>query len=67
MFEKLSTKIERMAAQSTRLMRRLPALQSELSKLTASQSEMDNVRKDEKALYETSQSGRPQARNADPE
>ena len=66
-YEKLSTKIEMMAAQSARLKEEVAALRSELSKLAASQSEMDNVRKDEKALYETSQSGRPQARGADPE
>merc|ERR1719356_136843 len=52
---KLSTEIEQMAAKSAMLKQDIAALEAQLSKLLKSQAEMDNLRQQEKAEYETVQ------------
>jgi len=49
--QKLSTKIERLSAKSTQLKEDIAILQSELSKLTRSQAEMDQLRQKEKDAF----------------
>lgn len=51
-FEKLSTKIDSKTAQSKKLKNEVAQLQKELAELAKSQAEMDQVRSDEKAVYE---------------
>jgi len=51
--EKLSTKIDQTSAKSAKLKEDIMALQSELSKLFKAQAQMDKMRQEEKALYET--------------
>merc|ERR1719413_142051 len=50
--EKLSTKIDQWSARSAQLKDEVASLQKSLSDLANSQSEMDKIRADEKALYE---------------
>jgi chromosome segregation ATPase len=51
-FEKLSTKIDSKTAQSKKLKEEVATLQRELAALAKSQAEMDDIRADEKAVYE---------------
>jgi len=51
-FEKLSTKIDSKTAQSKKLKEEVATLQKELAALAKSQAEMDDIRADEKAVYE---------------
>jgi len=51
--EKLSTQIDKLTADSTKLKEEVAELQKGLSALTASQAQMDKIRAEEKALYET--------------
>merc|ERR1719240_1109226 len=51
-FEKLSTKIDSKTAQSKKLKEEVATLQKELAELAKSQAEMDDIRADEKAVYE---------------
>jgi len=50
--EKLSTEIDSMTAKSAKLKEEVAELQKELAALMSSQSEMDKIRAEEKALYE---------------
>jgi len=50
--EKISTRIDRMAAASAQLKEEVATLESELSKLAKSQAEMDKLRRGEKAAYD---------------
>merc|ERR1719503_68424 len=49
---KLSTKIDSMTAKSAKLKEEVAELQKELAALASSQSEMDKIRAEEKALYD---------------
>jgi len=51
-FEKLSTKIDSKTAQSKKLKEEVATLQKELAELAKSSAEMDDIRADEKAVYE---------------
>jgi len=51
--EKLAAKIEQQAAQSTKLKEEVATLEGELAALVRRQAEMDKIRAEEKALYET--------------
>jgi len=51
--EKLVAKIEQQAAQSTKLKEEVATLEGELAALVRRQAEMDKIRAEEKALYET--------------
>lgn len=51
-FEKLSTKIDSKTAQSKKLKEEVATLQKELAALAKGQAEMDDIRADEKAVYE---------------
>merc|ERR1719261_921415 len=50
--EKLSTKIDSMAAKSAKLKEQVAELQKQLAGLASSQAEMDKIRSEEKALYD---------------
>jgi chromosome segregation ATPase len=50
--DKLSTKIDSMSAKSAKLKEEVATLQKELAQMASSQSEMDKIRADEKAVYE---------------
>jgi len=50
--EKLSTSIDSMTAKSAKLKEEVAELQKELAALASSQSEMDKIRAEEKALYD---------------
>ena len=56
LFEKLSTKLNSAESKSAKLKEEVATLQSELSALTKSQAEMDKIRAEEKALFESSSS-----------
>merc|ERR1712127_556280 len=51
--EKLTAKIEQQAAQSAKLKEEVATLEGELATLVRGQAEMDKIRAEEKALYET--------------
>merc|ERR1719456_485224 len=50
---KLNAAIDRMSARSAQLKDEVAALQKELAELAATQAEMDKIRQEEKAIYET--------------
>merc|ERR1719409_1102488 len=50
--EKLSTKIDKMSTESAKLKEEVAVLQKELANLAESQSTMDKIRAEEKALYD---------------
>jgi len=52
--EKISTKVEQQEAQSTKLKEEVATLQKELAELLATQTKMDALRGEEKAVYEVS-------------
>jgi predicted nucleic acid-binding Zn-ribbon protein len=52
--EKLSTKIDKMTTDSAKLKEEVSVLQTELANMASSQSEMDKIRAEEKALYDDS-------------
>merc|ERR1719409_106809 len=52
--EKLSTKIDQMTTDSAKLKEEVAVLQTELANMAKSQSEMDKIRAEEKALYDDS-------------
>merc|ERR1711920_572109 len=51
--EKLTTRIDTMSARSATLKEQVAQLQKELSALATAQAEMDKLREEEKATYET--------------
>jgi len=51
--EKLTAKIDKMSANSKQLKSEVATLQEELGKLTTSQAEMDKIRAEEKAVFES--------------
>merc|ERR1712032_1359624 len=53
LFEKLSTKLDSATAQSKKLKEEVATLQKELADLSKTQSEMDRIRAEEKAAYES--------------
>ncbi len=52
MFEKLTTKFNKASSRSKQLKEEAATLQKELAELASTQSEMDKIRADEKAVYE---------------
>merc|ERR1719460_1717069 len=53
LFEKLSTKLDSATAQSKKLKEEVATLQKELAELSKTQSDMDRIRSEEKAAYDS--------------
>ena len=60
LFEKLTTKLNKASSRSKQLKEEVATLQKELAELASTQSEMDKIRADEKAVYEKNKPGMEQ-------